>query len=83
MPDFLAIFDVDGTLIDSAAVIVATVDRAFAASGVPGPAPDRIRARIGLSLPLMIAGLAEGVPEAVVGRIVADYKLGFAAMLEA
>ncbi|UWQ17296.1 HAD-IA family hydrolase [Jannaschia sp. M317] len=82
MTDFLALFDVDGTLVDSAGVIVDTMSRAFARSDLPAPPADAVRPLIGLSLPGMIARLADGVPTKVVDRIVADYRLGFAAAME-
>ena len=83
MSEFLAIFDVDGTLVDSEAIIVGTMVKAFSKSGVTPPEPDRIRSLIGLSLNRMIAMLAYGQSEAVVARILADYRLGFAQAVEA
>lgn len=81
--EYLAIFDVDGTLIDSAGVIVRTMEKAFDASGVPTPAAADIRALIGLSLPRMIRHLAGDLPERTMSAILADYRLGFANALDA
>ncbi|GIT90309.1 haloacid dehalogenase [Jannaschia pagri] len=82
MSDFLALFDVDGTLVDSQGIIVATMARAFEKSDLPPPDPHRVRRLIGLSLPRMIADLAEGQSAETIGRIMADYRLGFASALE-
>ncbi|HEX6218035.1 MAG TPA: HAD hydrolase-like protein, partial [Sphingomicrobium sp.] len=54
----LAIFDCDGTLVDSGAIIVATVAEAFALHGASPPPPDLCRGVIGLSLVEAIARLA-------------------------
>ena len=57
----LAVFDLDGTLVDSPAAIVAAVTAAFGAMGVPAPAAADIRATIGLPLPKAFGDLL-GVP---------------------
>jgi phosphoglycolate phosphatase len=46
----LAIWDVDGTLVDSRAVIQACMERAFRQSGLPPPEYDATRRVIGISL---------------------------------
>lgn len=46
----LVIFDMDGTLIDSQAVIIAAMRRTFAAAGLPSPTDEATRSIIGLSL---------------------------------
>ncbi len=46
----LAVFDCDGTLVDSQANIVGAMREAFAAVGVPAPADHAIRHVVGLSL---------------------------------
>ncbi|MDF8334533.1 HAD-IA family hydrolase [Novosphingobium cyanobacteriorum] len=46
----LAIFDCDGTLVDSQADICAAMDRAFAAFGLPAPDRNETRRVVGLSL---------------------------------
>jgi len=46
----LAVFDCDGTLVDSQATICAALDAGFAACGVEAPSPERGRSIIGLSL---------------------------------
>ncbi len=46
----LVILDVDGTLVDSQALIVAAQRRAFAACGLPAPTRERSLSIVGLSL---------------------------------
>jgi phosphoglycolate phosphatase len=46
----LAIFDVDGTLVDSQAIIVASLSSAFAAEGLEPPSRTEILSTVGLSL---------------------------------
>ena len=46
----LAVFDCDGTLVDSQHNICAAMENAFAGAGLPPPTRDAIRAVVGLSL---------------------------------
>lgn len=46
----LAIWDVDGTLVDSRAVITEAMGRAFRATGLPAPDYERTRTVVGLGL---------------------------------
>lgn len=55
----LAIWDVDGTLVDSRAVIQACMEAAFRESGLPPPDYDATRRIVGLSL---VAGIAQLAP---------------------
>jgi len=51
MHDFeLIVFDLDGTLVDSQADIIAAMEEAFAAHGLPRPSDDAVRGVVGLSL---------------------------------
>jgi phosphoglycolate phosphatase len=52
----LAIWDVDGTLVDSRAVIQACMEAAFRETGLPPPDYDATRRIVGLSL---VAGIAQ------------------------
>ncbi len=60
----LAIFDVDGTLVDSQRLIVAAMHAAFCAVGRRPPCRETILAQVGLSLPLVLDRLSGGAPEA-------------------
>ncbi|MEM8656311.1 MAG: HAD-IA family hydrolase [Pseudomonadota bacterium] len=73
----LVIFDVDGTLVDSQADIVASMADAFAAVGRKAPSRQDILSIIGLSLPAAMRRLA---PEADHDTMVARYKESYAAL---
>jgi phosphoglycolate phosphatase len=73
----LAIFDCDGTLVDSGAIIVATVAETFENHGIAVPPPEICRSVIGLSLVEAMAKLAPGAgPEDHV-RFAETYKACF------
>jgi phosphoglycolate phosphatase len=80
----LVLFDLDGTLVDSAPGIVASVRVAAAALGLPEPTPEQLRAMIG---PPLQDGFAAtfGLTHADVGRAVAAYRAHYTAgaMLDA
>lgn len=73
----LIVFDVDGTLVDSQAHILATMSRAFTAIGRTPPPRDAILNIVGLSLPVAMARLAPEVPDDV-PLLVDAYKTAFA-----
>ena len=73
----LAVFDVDGTLVDSAAMICAAMERAFAAHGERWPGTEPTRRIIGRSLDLAIADLAPDLPPALHAAIAVTYKAAF------
>ena len=73
----LAIFDVDGTLVDSRAIIAASITSAFRAEGFPVPERARMLGIVGLSL---VEGMKVLLPEeehAVHERLGAAYKQAF------
>jgi phosphoglycolate phosphatase len=73
----LALFDCDGTLVDSQHNICAAMEAAFAGAGLPPPARDAIRAVVGLSLvEAMRAVHPDGDHEALAER----YKQAFRAL---
>ena len=73
----LAVFDIDGTLIDSQRHIQAAMADAFSALGHPAPDLPAILSIVGLSLPEAIARLApEATPDAQ-ASIVQAYKDSF------
>ncbi|MBM3566070.1 MAG: HAD-IA family hydrolase [Alphaproteobacteria bacterium] len=49
-PVRLAVFDCDGTLVDSQHSIVAAMHAAFVMNGLPAPAPESVRRVVGLNL---------------------------------
>jgi phosphoglycolate phosphatase len=73
----LAIFDCDGTLVDSGAAIHRALQTAFSAHGHRCPPPSVTRKVIGLSLDEAMAAL---VPHADHGALSATYKDAFIAM---
>ncbi|WP_424985966.1 HAD-IA family hydrolase [Microbulbifer sp. S227A] len=75
----LAIFDVDGTLVDSQGAIVAAMTVAFDDLGLPVPARGDILSTVGLSLDRTIARLAPAQPPASQARLVDGYKQAYRA----
>lgn len=73
----LAVFDCDGTLVDSLHNIAGAMDDCFVQSGLPAPDRAAVRRIVGLSLPQAMAVLAPGHDaDALSDR----YKLCFQAM---
>jgi phosphoglycolate phosphatase len=74
----LAIWDVDGTLVDSRAVIQACMEAAFRETGLPPPNYDATRRIVGLSLIEALTILAPpDIDGARLDRLVAHYKNAF------
>jgi phosphoglycolate phosphatase len=73
----LAVFDCDGTLVDSQHVIVACMHAAFAGEGMPPPAPAAVRQVIGLPLEECMVRLAPDQAPACHDRLVGHYKDSF------
>lgn len=76
----LVIFDVDGTLIDSQAHIVASMRGAFEGLALPPPSREATLSIVGLSLPVAMARLAPDLDEATQDRLVDGYKASFQAL---
>lgn len=75
MPDLrLVIWDVDGTLVDSQAEIMAAMQLAYGAEGLAVPSRDAVLSIVGLSLVEAFDVLSPGGPNA---RLVAGYKDAF------
>lgn len=71
----LIVFDVDGTLLDSAAGIVGCATRAFVALGLPEPEPIAIRRIMGLSLEEGFDRVTGGaLPGATIEALAARYR---------
>ena len=57
----LVIWDVDGTLVDSADMIMRSMARGMAAAGLPELPPAAVGSIVGLSLPVAVATLLPGL----------------------
>ncbi len=80
----LAIFDIDGTLVDSRYMIQAAMERAFHAEGLIPPAYDQTRKIVGLSLETAIDRLApRDLKSSRLTQLVEAYKNSFIAMRQA
>lgn len=75
----LVVFDVDGTLVDSQAHILASMGHAFRAIGRPAPPRAEVLGIVGLSLPVAMARLAPDAASAV-PTLVEAYKDAFATL---
>lgn len=73
----LIVFDCDGTLVDSQATIVACVQAAFQAHGMPPPEAAAIRRIVGLSLLEAMRELAPELGPAAALRLAELYKDAF------
>jgi phosphoglycolate phosphatase len=73
----LAIFDCDGTLVDSGANICLAMEECFSRASLPPPAPERTRRVVGLSLvEAMQAMLPDAEPD-LHAALAEDYKHAF------
>lgn len=76
----LAIFDMDGTVVDSRRIISLAMDEAFRREGLPVPGYEVTRTIVGLSLELAIDRIApKHVDADGLARLVEHYKDGFIA----
>ncbi|MEO1119755.1 MAG: HAD-IA family hydrolase [Pseudomonadota bacterium] len=73
----LAIFDVDGTLLDSQDVIVGAMDRAFRSHDLPPPTSTETKRIVGLELYEAVARLAPDLDEALIKSVGDAYKNAF------
>ncbi|MBB4153795.1 phosphoglycolate phosphatase [Sphingomonas jinjuensis] len=76
----LAVFDCDGTLVDSQANICRAMETAFAANGLAPPPREATRRIVGLSLVEAMRALLPDADEAAHRRLAQDYKHAFHAM---
>jgi phosphoglycolate phosphatase len=76
----LAVFDCDGTLVDSQANICRAMELAFGSAQLPPPERTAIRRIVGLSLVEAVARLAPDVEPALHAAVAEDYKRHFRAM---
>jgi phosphoglycolate phosphatase len=73
----LVIFDVDGTLVDSQAHIVASMNAAFDCVQLARPDRQAVLSIIGLSLPYAMKELAPKAADEVIAQMVGAYKVDF------
>jgi phosphoglycolate phosphatase len=73
----LAIFDCDGTLVDSGATIHAALATSFEQNGIEVPSPEASRRIIGLSLDEAMAALLPDLPSERHAILSDDYKRAF------
>ena len=76
----LAVFDCDGTLVDSQHSIVACMAAAFAAAGLAAPAAEAVRRVVGLPLAASVARLSPMLAVAECERVAELYKQAFTDM---
>lgn len=76
----LIVFDVDGTLVDSQAHILAAMALAYQGQGLEPPGRDAILGIVGLSLPVAIARLSPALPPDAQDALVEGYRHGFAGL---
>ncbi len=79
----LAVFDLDGTLVDSQHMIAAAMAAAFAGLGLAPPDGAAVRRVVGLSLGAAVARLAPGLEAPVHRELETGYKDAFAALRRA
>lgn len=79
----LAVFDIDGTLVDSRASILLAATEAARVLGLPDPDYDRVRQIVGLSLPHALAVLEPDLDAAELARFTAEFRASFGRMFDA
>lgn len=70
----LVVFDMDGTLIDTQALISEHMATTFIGAGLDAPTPEQSRQVIGLSLPIALARLAHTDDDVLIDKLVEDYR---------
>jgi len=76
----LALFDVDGTLVDSQAHILAAMAHAHEGGDLPLPTQEAVLSIVGLSLPVAMARLHPGADGARIDALVTGYKGAFGSL---
>lgn len=75
----LVIWDVDGTLVDSDAIIQASMAAGLAAAGLPPLPPRAVSAIVGLSLPIAVATMLPDASPAQHRAVTEGYRRHYAA----
>ncbi len=73
----LVIFDVDGTLVDSQALIVGAMTHGFEVAGLDPLPREDVLSIVGLSLPVAVAELIPEASQAAQDAVVAGYRAAF------
>jgi phosphoglycolate phosphatase len=73
----LAIFDCDGTLVDSQMNICLAMEECFARADLPAPSRERTRRVVGLSPVEAMQAMLPGANEGLHAKLAEDYKLAF------
>ena len=73
----LALFDCDGTLVDSQHNICLCMEDAFGRAGLDAPGRGAIKRIVGLSLVEAVGALLPDQPRALVEQVAEDYKTAF------
>lgn len=76
----LAIWDVDGTLVDSRETIAWCMAEGFAGQGLPRPDYDETRRIVGLTLQTAVEAMTPGLDPGVQRGITAGYRTAFQAL---
>ena len=79
----LALFDCDGTMVDSQANICASMDQAFTKHGLVPPDHHLVRRIVGLSLTEAVAQLHPEGDQEIVAAVTQSYKDGFVELRQA
>tara|TARA_R110001599_G_scaffold7000_3_gene34624 strand:- start:6030 stop:6686 length:657 start_codon:yes stop_codon:yes gene_type:complete len=83
MTNKLALFDCDGTMVDSQANICASMDQAFTQHGLVPPDHHLVRRIVGLSLTEAVAQLHPEGDQEIVAAVTRSYKDGFVELRQA
>ena len=73
----LVVFDVDGTLVDSQALIVGCMNEAITAQGLPELPRQAVLSIVGLSLPVAVSRLLPEADGAMVEAVVDRYRIAY------
>lgn len=76
----LALFDCDGTLVDSQADICAAMEAAYAGIGMAAPDRSDIRRIVGLSVPEAVRALASDLPPDMKAQLAEGYRNAYMEM---
>ena len=78
----LAVFDCDGTLVDSSADVCWSMEQAFTRAGLSAPDSNIVRRMVGLSLPVAVRQLAPELDDEATRAVTEFYKSTFRARRE-